>query len=193
MSNLTTRVAALESDMAEVKAGVKAILHALTAQAPAPAEVTAPIVQGEVVPTAPKAVEAKQPNKFAVLRVALKAHKAAKLIPAGVTVREAIAQGLMDEDGNCLAIDAPVAAPVVTPTVVVTEAKPAQAAKPLTEAQVAHREAPRRANGTCPPKREWALREQLAMTGKFDRHEIDAKVAEAYDNPALAETFGLNA
>lgn len=38
---------------------------------------------------------------------------------------------------------------------------------------------PSNAKGHNTPKREWALREQLAETGKYDRHEIDAKVAAA--------------
>lgn len=38
-------------------------------------------------------------------------------------------------------------------------------------------DAPRNARGHITPRSEWALRENLAETGKFDRHEIDAIVA----------------
>lgn len=49
---------------------------------------------------------------------------------------------------------------------------------PAAPAKVPAADGPRRANGTIAPKSEWALREALAETGKFDRHEID-RVLEA--------------
>jgi len=44
-------------------------------------------------------------------------------------------------------------------------------------AKVRPADGPRDAMGRITPRSEWALRESLAETGKFDRHEIDAAVA----------------
>ena len=83
--------------------------------------------------------------------------------------------------------------PVVPATVVVAEntRKAPAKRKAMTAKQREVAESPRRANGTIPPRKEWALREMLAETGKYDRHEIDAKVEEAYADPSLAEVFSL--
>lgn len=77
--------------------------------------------------------------------------------------------------------------------VVLAEAKadkPAKRTKAQRKAAKKIAKAPRRADGTITPKREWALREQLSITG-YDAETIDKKVAEAYDAPDLAEHFGL--
>lgn len=60
---------------------------------------------------------------------------------------------------------------------VVAEVKRSQKAK-VTSTTVAASK-PRNAQGQITPKEEWALRESLAETGKYDREEIDTKVAEA--------------
>lgn len=67
-----------------------------------------------------------------------------------------------------------------TKEVVVAVMETSAKARTLTPAQQARIEAPRRADGTVTPKVEWPLRESLALSGKYDRHEIDAKVAAAH-------------
>lgn len=62
---------------------------------------------------------------------------------------------------------------------VLVQVEPEAPAKTLTPAQQARIDAPRDALGRVTPKAEWPLREALAETGKYDRKEIDAKVAEA--------------
>lgn len=49
----------------------------------------------------------------------------------------------------------------------------------ISEAEQARLDAPRDAMGRATPKREWDLREQLAVAGR-SRHEIEADVAAAY-------------
>lgn len=107
---------------------------------------------------------------FRELREILKTHKANGAIKPGVTVKDAIAQGLMTDTG-ALGNGVPVQALVVE-----TKAQ----AKARTEAQIAAaREiasGPRRANGTISPKAEWQVREDLAMIGGvdgFDREDFD--------------------
>lgn len=78
--------------------------------------------------------------------------------------------------------DAPVVAAKVEGT------KPA---KERTPAQKAADEAPLDANGKRTKKCEWAIREALADSGKYDRNEIDERVAKAYGDPFLAKHFGL--
>lgn len=129
------------------------------------------------VATATKATEG---TPFGVLKAALKAHKASGAVPAQhngtfVTVKSAIADGLMNADGTLpgkgkKASKKAKGAQVVA---VVADTTPAR--------NVSHvaADAPRRADGTITPKREWALREQLALTGKYDRNQIDKKVAKA--------------
>lgn len=116
---------------------------------------------------------------FPVLKAALKAHKASGAIPAQhngtyVSVRSAIADGLMNADGSL-----PGAKPAKAKK---SKAKGAQVVATVSdeaEAVLQPYDAPRRANGTITPKREWALREQLAETGKYDRFQIDKKVKKA--------------
>ena len=198
------RLTAVETGLSEIRtmqASQGLVLEALYAKivGSEPVALATPFVTGEVVSSADfvnapltAAVVKPEPKvegvSFRDLRAALKAHKAAGAIKPGLTVKEAIAAGLMNPDGTL-----PTGAP--KPVAVVAEVKaevPAKRTRTVTEAEQARREAPRRADGTATPKREWALREQLAMTGKFDRFEIDAKVAEAYANPALVEMFGLS-
>lgn len=153
-----------------------AILAHLTGnqvEAPATPALTVPTVVGEVV----KVTDETTGVSFRDLRTALKAHKAAGAIRAGITVKEAIAEGLMDEYGNLGTGVSPVKVEVVVAETV-TEAP----AKPRTPAQIAAAErlasAPRRADGTITPESEWVAREALAETGKFDRFEIDAFIAD---------------
>lgn len=123
--------------------------------------------------------KAETGTPFPVLKAALKAHKASGAIPAQhngtyVSVRSAITDGLMNDDGSLPGTKAPKAKKAKG------KAKGAQVVAATTDsAKAAASEAPRRADGTITPKREWALREQLAEAGKWDRHEIDAKVAKA--------------
>lgn len=71
-------------------------------------------------------------------------------------------------------------------TVVQAVVEVAAPAKALTPAQQARVEAPRDALGRVTPKVEWPLREALAESGKYDRHEIDAKVAAAHEAGVFA-------
>lgn len=159
-------------------------------------EVSAPIVTGEVL-----TVTDDKGTPFAVLRNKLREHKAAGKIPAGVTVKDAIAQGLMDANGNLpgesvtltkaerkAAKKARKAQEAAQAVAVIVPSEPAKA-KPLTPAQEARIDAPRRADGTMTPRSEWALREALAMTGKYDRYEVDALVEQARSNPDMAVLF----
>jgi hypothetical protein len=113
-------------------------------------------------------------TSFSDLRAALKAHKASGAVPSQhngtfVTVKSAIADGLMNADGTVGKAKAS------TPK---AKAKGAQVVA-VTSDKVRAADGPRRADGSITPKREWALREQLAETGKFDRHQIDKRVAKA--------------
>lgn len=115
-------------------------------------------------------------QKFTNLRELLKAHKAAGAIKAGVTVKEAIAQGLMNEDGTLPKAGKKAGkakkAGKTKVTAEVTDAQPAV---------LRAADGPRNAAGHITNKREWGLRETLADSGKYDRHQIDAKVAEAIE------------
>jgi hypothetical protein len=186
MSVPTTRTTlkATNARIDALDAKLDAILAALTGgQVAAPVEVpvlTVPTVEGVVTSVKDEPVGAK----FGDLRTILKAHKAAGHIKAGVSVKEAIAQGLMDNYGNLADGTPPVVQVVVAETV--TEAP----AKPRTPAQKAAAErlaaAPRRADGTVTPESEWAAREALALTGKWDRFEIDALITEHGPDMILA-------
>jgi len=121
--------------------------------------------------------KATEGTPFPVLKAALKAHKASGAIPAQhngtyVSVRSAITDGLMNADGTLPGTKAK------APKATKAKAKGAQVVAVASDATPAY-EAPRRADGTITPKREWALREQLAETGKFDRYQIDKRVAKA--------------
>lgn len=117
----------------------------------------------------------KQPAKkdksapsFGELRQMLRDHKAAGAIPAGVTVRQAIDQGLMTEQGTLPGTTAKKAKKAkAQPTVaIVAEVEPKVDARP------------RRANGTIAPKAEWEVRRLLEAQG-LDRKTVDKKTAKA--------------
>jgi len=139
------------------------------------------------VAKAPKASKAKKAKAdgvpFKALQLRLREHKVAGAIVAGVSVREAIAQGLMTATGDLPGVAkatgkaAPKVEPKVTPKAEPKKAR--QVAKVEADAPAKERAAsgPRDAMGRITPKAQWDLRESLAMTGKFDRHEIDAIVA----------------
>lgn len=82
-------------------------------------------------------------------------------------VLEALTQGKASKKGKKAKVTAPV----------VAEVRRSQKAKVTTTTVAASK--PRNAQGQITPKEEWSLRESLAETGKYDREEIDAKVAEA--------------
>lgn len=204
IANLEGEVRAIRTDVADQGVLLRAMASHMGVVTQA---VAAPVVTGEVLTSTDepkagkkgkgkdkktKAVEAPKSDEvpFGVLRDLLKQHKAAGLIRPGITVKEAIAEGLMDAQGRVTG-NAPTQAPAkVTAAKVDTEA-PAK----VTEAEQARREAPRDAQGRLTPKREWALREDLALNGvdgrMLDRWEIDLKVAEAYANETLASLLGL--
>lgn len=191
-----TEIAAIRTEIADVKTAMTAGFEGLFAliaanQAPAPLEVTVPTVQGTVLdtitePTKTKASKEVTGPKFQDLRNALKAHKANGLIKAGLTVKECQAQGLMDADGNYTGDSAP-AHVVVAETVAAAPAAPVKRGR--TEAQIAAAKetasGPRDAAGHITPKNEWTAREALAMTGRYDRKEIDAFVTLSYSNPSV--------
>lgn len=119
------------------------------------------------------------------LRDVLKAHKASGAVPTQhngtfVTVASAIADGLMNADGTVSGkaakkakaskVEAPKAKAKVQVTAKVTPAEPAK---------VRAADGPRNAQGHITHKREWELREALAMTGEYDRYQIDKKVRKA--------------
>lgn len=208
--NLSTRVANLESSQAEILntlGGLQDLLgqiaQAVTGTTPAP--IAAPVVKGEVVkvttakPAAkarPVAIEGKRCLTSKNRLDFIADHDWAQPGTSTSALATAVLVDGQPLTGNWAI--GPKRSEIIlgktdTPTAPVVAAKVEgkAPAKPLTPAQQAHRDAPRRADGTCPPKREWALRESLAESGKFDRHEIDAKVAEAYDNEALVAMFGL--
>lgn len=137
------------------------------------------------------AAEAKRQAQFEAFRglqAALRAHKEAGLIRKGITVKEAIAEGLIDGTGALLraedaAMDAAVGEPTKAERKAAKKAKKAAKQAAALEADKPARttvanEAPRRADGTITPKVEWADREALAMSGMFDRHQIDAIIAQ---------------
>lgn len=137
-----------------------------------------PKVEVKATKASTKATAATEGTAFGVLKAALKAHKASGAVPSQhngtfVTVKSAIADGLMNADGTLPGKKSKGKGKGAQVVAVVEDATPAR--------NVSHvaSDAPRRADGTITPKREWALREQLALTGKFDRHQIDKKVAKA--------------
>lgn len=125
-----------------------------------------------------KAKAAKREVTFQELREALRQHKAAGAIEAGVSVKVAIERGLMDANG--VLTGAPKAAPKAERRVV-AEVKPERKAKTTRKARKApegprNADGPRDAQGHITPRSEWALREALIETGQFDRFEVDALV-----------------
>lgn len=157
MSNNDTRITALEARCDSMDAKLDRLIAFQEARLP-------------VATVTPKAKKAKKAPKatgtpFPVLRAALKAHKAAGAIPAGVSVRDAVAGGLMLADGSL---------PGKQVAQVKAEA-PAKERKPVGENHAS--QGPRDALGRITPKAEWATREALADTGKFGRDEIDLIVA----------------
>lgn len=128
---------------------------------------------------APKAKKVETPevaakrasySNFRNLREALRAHKAAGAIKAGLTVAQAIEQGLMNDDGSlpggkkAAKASAKATAPQVTAKVKATDT-----AKVVPS---------RRANGTIAPKGEWAIREALKAQGKTPK-QVDKATAKA--------------
>lgn len=181
MTSITrTTLASTNKRIDALEGKLDTILEVLTGgQVSAPAEVpvlTVPTVQGTVVSVKDEAPEGLP---FRELRGLLKQHKANGLVKPGVTVKEAIAGGLMDSFGRLLGTGTVEQAAA---NVVVADVQVEAPAKPRTPAQIAAAErlasAPRRADGTITPESEWAAREALAETGKFDRFEIDALVSE---------------
>lgn len=145
---------------------------AMSLEAPAPAaEVTAHVTVPGIVVEATPAVEAK-PAKAALLsKEEFKALKVAKVVPWGMTQKQAREAGLI---GGGAAVPQVVAQ--VAPQAPARKAERAPEPEFGTEAWIAWAqpaEGPRRADGTCTPKAEWAKRFALAETGAFDRHEID--------------------
>lgn len=172
LTNARNEIAEVRGEISEVKAGIAEILTRLGATPVAP---VAPVVE------APKA----QGPSFMVLRHALKAHKAAGAIKPGVTVKEAIAQGLMRADGSLPTGQVVV---VLEPEVPATPRKARKVSERApepeygTDAWIAWARptddgAPRRADGSATPKREWKARMALAESGQFDAKQIDAAVA----------------
>lgn len=205
---LTTRVNAIEGEIAAMRAEQRefqsAVLAALGApKVVAPVALEAPVVTGTVlsVVDTPKRVPLKVLNK--TTRPAfVEAHAWAKELPAAergtstlVAMVEAgapLAEGWALPSGTVKAkIAEAKARKEATPQVVavVEAAKPARkvserAPEPEygTEAWIAWARptdegAPRRADGTAAPKREWAARIALAESGLFDRKQIDAAMA----------------
>lgn len=175
VADLSARLDRSEAEQAQVNAQILGALGDIAARLtgqPVVQAVTAPTVVGTVVGTV---VDEPVGTPFPVLRAALKAHKAAGAIQPGITVKEAIAAGLMTPEGNLPDGTVPQV------QVVVAEARPSAKARTAKQVEAAHKvaEAPRRADGTITPKREWAVREALAATGKYDRHEIDERTAQA--------------
>ena len=132
-------------------------------------------VKADKAPKGKKAKAKKAPEgpSFQELRVSLRAHKAAGAIVPGVSVKQAVDQGLMDAQGNLPGVSKPKAAKA-------PKARKATVAKVSASqpAKVRAADGPRNALGHITPQSEWALRESLALTGEFDRHEIDAAVAK---------------
>lgn len=178
--NTTITVSALASEVADLREIVTAntvalerVLGALGKSAPAK-PVSTPVRKGKGAGkgSAKKARKAEGPS-FSELRSQLREHKKAGLVPAGVSVREAQASGLMDEKGAFVGGSGK----RVSKKPVATKKRSVAKVEANAPAKVPASEAPRRADGTITPKSEWALRESLAESGRFDRHEIDAIVA----------------
>lgn len=182
MSN-TTRITALESDVAEIK-GMLTVLVTRFVTEP----VAEPTRKGKKGKKGKEAKKARKPEGigFKALQLRLREHKAAGLIVPGVSVREALAAGLMDANGNVTG-----GAVVVAKVEADKPAKTARkASKRAPEPEYGTAEwiawarptddgAPRRADGSVTPKAEWALRMALAESGTFDAAEIDRVVANA--------------
>ena len=178
-ANLDTRFNRLESLLLSIADTAVAPTVTVTKREPAKAKTTKAKGKKAKASTKAKAeakvvtpeVAAKQESyrKFSDLRQQLREHKAAGAIKAGVTVKEAIEQGLMNEDGS------------------LPGGKPAKQAKGKTAPQVTAKVArtdvakvvpSRRANGTIAPKGEWAIREALKAQGKTPK-QVDKATAKA--------------
>lgn len=125
---------------------------------------------------ASKKVEEGTP--FHTLQLRLREHKAAGLVVPGVSVRQAQAEGLIDEDGNFVGTTPKASKPASKKASKKGSKTEKVAAKVEADspAKVRAADGPRRADGSITPKTQWDLRESLADSGKFDRHEIDAIV-----------------
>jgi hypothetical protein len=120
---------------------------------------------------------------FPELRARLVALKAEGLVPAGMSVREAQAEGLVDDEVRFIGT-APAKAQAKAPKAKATKpAKGKKAEKVVAEveadapAKARPADMPRRANGTITPHDEWETREALAMATEFSREQIDVLVA----------------
>lgn len=142
-----------------------------------------------VVTTTPE-VETTGTVDRKALKAALKGHKAAGLIPAGTSVKDAISGGLMDETGALVSLTTKAAKKAAKKARKAAKAVVAQPVKAErdpepeygTEAWIAWARptddgAPRRANGSVTPKSEWARRMELANSGLFDAKQIDKAMA----------------
>lgn len=169
LDSLETVVGGMRDEVRTLATTIEALATRIGAVAASPV-LTAPEAAPVAAPAAPVA-EAKGPS-FRELRDALKAHKAAGAIKAGVTVKEAIAAGLMTDQGTLpgTVASTTTTAPAKAPKVVAEVA----AAAPAKERAA---DGPRDAMGRITPKAEWAQREALALTGSYDRHEIDKIMA----------------
>lgn len=170
----------------------QAMLVGLKAKGEAPAGMTTrQAIEAGLIPAlgttakAPKGKKAKagkakakpEGTPFSELRARLVVLKSQGLIPAGMSVRVAQAEGLVDDEVRFLGT-APKAAKASKGKK--AKARKAEKVAAVVEADEAAKvrasDGPRRADGTITPASQWAEREALALTGQFDRFQIDAIV-----------------
>ena len=161
--NTTTRIAALLAEIAEGQKAIDARLTALEVDATKPAtkRVTkaAPATKAASKPASKKAAKTGESKSLpmAQLRACLKQHKADGAIKAGVTAKDALAEGLMLADGTLPGDAKPVTAKPASKTA----SKPASKKAPAKKARTKKAPAPtkgsmtvKKAGGTL-TKREW--------------------------------------
>lgn len=175
IDGMETRMDGMEGALGRIEAILSKGVPTVTPEAPTKASKASKASK-------PKAKKADEGLPFAQLRFALKQHKVAGRIVAGVTVKDAIAGGLMDNHGRFVGADAPAVVAKAEPK---AKAKATRAPEPEfgTEAWIAwarptEKGAPRRADGSVTPKAEWAIRFGLIAKGKYTPEQVDRKVAK---------------
>lgn len=223
--SLSTRVSALEGDMADIKASVQALVTALVPTTKAAPKASKKAEPKAEVTKARKTGARKTPNRKPVAngtvagaRCLVRGNRAQFVADhdwatAGMSVK-ALAEAVLVEGkpltgswaigprraesitGSAKAVTGPSVkagkkgkkgkGKKGTKTTVQAVVEPSAPAKTLTPAQQERVDAPRDALGRVTPKVEWTLRQTLAESGKYDRHEIDARVKAARDAGVFA-------
>lgn len=179
---MDARVTRTEEVLAGLTETVAAIASMVSGLASAPAPL--PAAPQVALPAAPQAAIEAAPGAFKRLSAEdFRLLKVAKVVPWGMTQKDAFAAGLLGQ-GAPVRPALPIVASVVATQPAKAKAERAPEPEYGTEAWIAWARptdpgAPRRADGSVTPKSEWAMRIKLANSALFSRAEIDRAVAMA--------------